>query len=261
MNTIVPEALLGSVVERVVPESSAVSEHLVREHVKRYQFAAPIVKGLKVLDIACGSGYGAYKLAETASSVVGVDLEAGAVTYARKTYARANLSFREGNAQDLNDYEANSFDAVVSFETIEHLPDYRSYLLAVRRVLRPDGIYIVSTPDAEFATKSRLPPTPLNPYHIHEFEFDELRSLLQTMFQSVTFYGQQYYVEPSPPKKLLQRAALLVLASPIYQRFRYKIPSAILNGGVSLSGIDNNNDICPLGTRVGTPEILLALCR
>jgi len=256
-----PDGLLGSAIERIVPGSAGHSEHLVREHLKRYEFAADLVGGLRVLDIACGSGYGAQLLAARAASVVGADIESAAVDYARERYASANLAFDVADAHTLDGFPNGSFDAVVSFETIEHLPDYRAYLAAVRRVLRPGGIYIVSTPDTKFSEKAKLPPALVNPYHIHEFEREELRELLESHFDSVRLLGQQFYLEPSTTRKTLQSAALRLLASPLYQRTRNLMPRALLAAGVRMSGIDNDNDICDIDEGNGIPEILLAVCR
>ncbi len=261
MHVSVPDALVGSAVERVVPGSPGHSEHLVREHLKRYEFAAELVGGLRVLDVACGSGYGTQLLAARAASVVGVDIEPAAVAYARERYSGSNLAFDVADAHTLDGFANDSFDAVVSFETIEHLPDYRAYLAAVRRVLRPGGTYVVSTPDTKFTEKAKLPPALANPYHIHEFEREELRGLLQSHFDSVRLLGQQFYLEPSTTRKALQSAALRVLANPLYQRTRNLVPRALLAAGVRMSGMDNDNDICNIDQGKGIPEILLAVCR
>ena len=261
MNGTVPDALVGSAIERVVPESAAVSPHLVREHIKRYHFAAPRVAGLKVLDAACGSGYGSRILADVAASVVGVDIESDAISYARERYTAPNLSFEIADAHTLDAFADNSFEAVVSFETIEHLPDFRAYVAAVRRVLKPGGIYLVSTPDTKFTDKAKLPAPLPNPYHVHEFEREELFELLATHFDTVQLFGQQFYVEPARFKKALQSAALRLLASPLYQRSRRLVPKALLASGVRMSGIDNENDICAIDERDGIPEILIAICR
>lgn len=164
MDRNVPDALSGSAIERVVPESAAVSSHLVREHVKRYQFAAPRVAGMRVLDAACGSGYSSRILANVAASVIGVDIESDAISYARERNSSPNLSFEVAGAHTLDAFADNAFEAVVSFETIEHLPNFRAYVAAVRRVLNPGGLYLVSTPDTKFTEKAKLPPPLPNPY-------------------------------------------------------------------------------------------------
>lgn len=257
----IPDHLIGSKVERVIPGAEAVSSHLVREHIKRYNFAAPQVTGLKVLDLACGSGYGSFILAQEASEVLGMDLEAEAIAYCKLNHRRDNLTYQVGDAQNLGTISDNAFDAVVSFETIEHLPDYRAYLSEVRRVLRPAGLFFVSTPDAGFALKARLPPASPNPYHVHEFELEELHQLLQPFFQNITMYGQQFYLEPPVIKKRIQMLAYNILAHPLYQRIRNNIPRVILQTGVRFSGIDNDSSIRNLESSVGTPEILLAICK
>src|SRR5687768_2236578 len=98
--------------------------HVEREHFERYKHAAPYVRGLRVLDLACGSGYGSHHLATSgAQSVLGADISSEAVEFARSHFVRDNLRFEVGDAQNLTIVDDASMDAVISFETIEHLPD------------------------------------------------------------------------------------------------------------------------------------------
>ena len=256
----IPDALQGSAIERVVPGSPALSDHLLREHMKRYLFATPLVSGMNVLDLACGSGYGSYQLSLSAKQVLGVDVEGSAIEYARNNYKNENLSFLTGNAQELSGLNDASFDAVVSFETIEHLPDYKQYLKAVRRVLKPGGLFIVSTPDTEFTKKTHLPKAIENPYHVHEFTFDELKSALSEFFSVTHFYGQQFYISPSPARKMVHYITHAILATRLYQSVRNLIPKIILTSFVKITGVVNEGEILPLNSANGVPEILIAVC-
>ena len=142
--------------ERFVP---GIAGEIAHEHWHRYAFARRYVAGKRVLDVACGEGYGSALLAGVASSVTGIDIDAGAVAHARQSYAAlANVSFSEGSAASLPLPDA-CVDAVVSFETIEHLPrsDQPRMLAENARVLAADGVLLLSAPNpAEYsAARSR----------------------------------------------------------------------------------------------------------
>lgn len=167
--------------ERMVPEFHQPSL-LYAEHVVRYMGAMGLVAGKRVLDIASGSGYGSHLLAASAASVVGVDVNDQAVAYARATYTRDNLTFLQGDATAIPVADA-SVDVVVTFETIEHIADYRTFLAEVARVLSPEGIAIISTPnDLEFVED--------NHFHLHEFVEDELLQVVGEQFPHVESYYQ-----------------------------------------------------------------------
>ncbi|AEE46640.1 class I SAM-dependent methyltransferase [Cellulomonas fimi] len=167
--------------ERMVPELHRPSL-MYAEHVTRYVAAAELVRGKRVLDIASGSGYGGHLLAETAASVVGVDVSAQAVAYAQEKFARDNLEFRQGDATQIPLDDA-SVDVVTTFETIEHVEDYRAFVAEIDRVLAPGGVAIISTPnDLEFIEG--------NHYHLHEFVYDELLDLVKDRFPHVRPFFQ-----------------------------------------------------------------------
>ena len=121
------------------------------EHLHRYFLARDLCRGLDVLDVAAGEGYGTALLAQVAHSVVGVDISAEAVAHAAEAYRGPNFRFLEGDARCLPLADA-SVDAVVSFETIEHLWEHNQFLAEVRRVLRPGGWLIVSSPERDSFT-------------------------------------------------------------------------------------------------------------
>ena len=171
--------------ERFVP---GVPGEIWYEHWHRYHFAAPLVAGSSVLDIACGAGYGSALLARRAARVTGADLSRAAVDHARDRYASiANLEFREADCAALPFADA-SFDAVVSFETIEHIVAQEAFLDEVRRVLRPGGLAILSCPNkVEYTDKRGV----TNEFHARELYRDELAAILAPRFAHAAWYGQR----------------------------------------------------------------------
>jgi SAM-dependent methyltransferase len=174
--------------ERVIPDQ--VNVDLLNEHMARYMFAARWAAGKRVLDAGCGTGYGAAEMARTAQRVVGIDRAAEALSFAREHYQAANLEFEKASCAALPFADA-SFDLVAAFEIIEHMDDWREFLLEVRRVLAPGGQVIVSTPNRLYYTESRGA-TGANPFHVHEFDFEEFRRELKLFFPQVAMYLENH---------------------------------------------------------------------
>jgi SAM-dependent methyltransferase len=172
--------------ERYVPELKG---QIAYEHLHRYEIARRFAEGRDVLDVACGEGYGSSYLAQVASSVVGVDSDAETVRHAASRYTAMNLRFRAGDATQLP-LADDSFDLVVSFETIEHLVEHEKMLDEIRRVLRDDGQLIISSPNK--LVYSDLPGY-RNPYHLRELYFDEFRDLLLRYFPSCAIFGHRIF--------------------------------------------------------------------
>ncbi len=174
--------------ERLIP--GQVDVDLLNEHVARYAFAVRLARGKRVLDAGCGAGYGADELAQVAESVTGVDVAADAIDFARAHYQRPNLRFEQASCIALP-YADASFDLLVAFEVIEHLENWRDFLQEARRVVAPAGQLIVSTPNKLYYTESRGAQGP-NPFHVHEFEFDEFRDELQAVFPHVVMFLENH---------------------------------------------------------------------
>jgi len=170
--------------ERFTPECV---REIRYEHLHRYAFARELVRGRAVLDAACGEGYGAALLADAAASVVGVDVSAEAVAHARDRYRAPNLSFQAADCLDLPFDEA-TFDCIVSFETLEHLVDHDGLLREFRRVLRPQGWLLVSSPDRTVYSEQQQN---RNEYHVKELNRPELETLLRTHFPAFRLWGQR----------------------------------------------------------------------
>lgn len=162
------------------------------DHIARYSAVADLLKEKTVLDIASGSGYGSQIIAKYAQKVYGVDIEKKAVEYAKKFYSAKNLEFLVGSGTKIP-LDDDSVDAVVSFETIEHIEDSALFVKEVMRVLRPDGVAIISTPnDLEFPEG--------NHFHVHEYTYEELKKLLGAEFKYIDSYyqGSWYYSAVGP---------------------------------------------------------------
>lgn len=174
--------------ERLIP--GQVDIDLLNEHMARYTFAARLARGKRVLDAGCGAGYGSAELAREALWVVGVDVAAEAVDYAQAGYQLSNLTFEQGSCTALPHPDA-AFDLVVAFEVIEHLENFGALLQEARRVLAPNGQFIVSTPNKLYYTASRGRQG-ANPFHVHEFEFEEFRDELTRVFPYVSLFLENH---------------------------------------------------------------------
>jgi SAM-dependent methyltransferase len=158
------------------------------EHYFRYRFADRFVRDMLVLDCACGTGYGTFILAERSKEVVGVDRDSGALAIAKTNWAAGNIQYVQLDVKDL-DRIGRSFEVIVSFETIEHIEDPRTFLRLACESLSPGGILIVSTPNRE-VYRRRLAP---NPFHIQEFSRDELQAILPERLDRIRWFGQLEY--------------------------------------------------------------------
>jgi 2-polyprenyl-3-methyl-5-hydroxy-6-metoxy-1,4-benzoquinol methylase len=175
-----PLALTG---ERTLPDVPE-ENYWFRRHLVVYQWIAARVAGMRVLDMACGEGYGADVLARAAASVVGVDANPEAHEHARLRYRRANLRF----VRDLVETFSDRADAVVFLQTIEHLEDPRGALEHFRSLVGPHGVVFLSTPNVltlapRGATRSG------NPWHVHEYRAAEFEQLCRACFPSVEIRG------------------------------------------------------------------------
>jgi ubiquinone/menaquinone biosynthesis C-methylase UbiE len=189
-----------STLERLVPDEllkdEATGLQTFRLHIERYEFAARKLRDANsILDIACGVGYGSRLLKDSlpAALVTGVDSSAEAIEYAKARYARPGLTFRVGDAMN---FEDRPFDAVVSLETIEHLPDPQAFVQRVRtRVLRPGGIFIGSVPVT--------PSMDANPHHLHDFTARSFCKLLAT--RGFIEFDRLRQVQPYSPVAVITR--------------------------------------------------------
>jgi ubiquinone/menaquinone biosynthesis C-methylase UbiE len=180
-----PPAGLPFTGERFVP---GVRGEIWIEHWHRYHFAALLAKGLRVVDAACGEGYGSDFLARHAASVVGADISPEAIAHARAAYAgTANLSFVQAPCTKLP-LPDESADLFVSFETVEHIGEQEEFLDEIARVLTPDGLLLLSCPNKrEYSDRRDY----RNEFHVKEIYRDELAALVARRFRHARWYGQR----------------------------------------------------------------------
>lgn len=171
------------------------------EHYHRYKVLADYIgKNDTVLDIACGTGYGTFKIAGyTSGKVVGGDIDEGAVESCKERWKKENIEFRVLDGTNLS-FPDQYFDKVVSFETIEHTTQYRAMLREFARVLKDTGTAIISTPNFLINSPKGFVE---NPYHTQEFVYDELDGILRECFTEVAIYAQYYnrYGKGQPARK------------------------------------------------------------
>ena len=213
-----PLALTG---ERTLPNVPA-ENYWFRRHLAVYEWIAARVRGLRVIDMACGEGYGADILASVAATVVGVDANPDAHEHARLRYRRNNLRFE----RDLVESFAEPADAVVFLQTIEHLQDPASVLEHFRSLVGAAGsagVVFVSTPNVLTLAPAGASRSD-NPWHVHEYRSSEFDRLCRAKFASVELYGL-FHARKLRVYELALRAGWdsvhprLGLTKPFYDRF------------------------------------------
>ncbi|WP_461202779.1 class I SAM-dependent methyltransferase [Anoxybacillus sp. TBDG-1] len=181
--------------ERVIPELMKPTNGLLLEHIARYQFAIPYLKG-RILDFACGSGFGSHMMAKLAKKqidqIVAIDIDQEIIRYAKKTYYHPLVTYQVENAVDPNLPEKlGQFDCIVSFETIEHVKEEEQFLSNIYNMLKPGGKLILSTPFGQ----GRGKPTK-EPFHVHQLTKEEFTSLFSEYKDKQFFYQKGVLIEP-----------------------------------------------------------------
>lgn len=174
--------------ERVVV--GQVDEDLWNEHYSRYVFTTQFCKHAKVLDAGCGVGYGSNVLSDEAKTVIGIDVSEEVIRDAAGSYPAGNRLWLAASCTHLPFANA-SFDVVVAFEVIEHLHDWPKLILEAQRLLKPTGVFVVSTPNKVIYQETRGDAGP-NPFHEHEFEYTEFREALTAFFPHVAIVHESH---------------------------------------------------------------------
>ncbi len=191
--------------------------------------AEPFVGNKRVLEIGCGSGYGADYLSKFASSIVAIDISSEAISYCQDKYGKLNLVFMQANGLKLP-FKCDSFDVVLSFQVIEHIDprNVLNYLSEIKRVLNREGVFLVSTPNSRL----RLLPfqKPWNPEHEREYNDEEFKKLLRHIFEEVTVYGlcDSDEIQTIGYGRLEQSPFKAYIMLPVYRLLSYLLPLSIL---------------------------------
>jgi SAM-dependent methyltransferase len=213
--------------ERTLPDVPA-ENYWYRRHLAVYEWIGARVAGRRVIDMACGEGYGSEVLSRSAASVLGVDGNPEAFEHARRRYQRQNLTFERGAVEWYG--EAGSFDVVVFLQTIEHVADPRAVLEHFQRLLAPGGVAYVSTPNV----LTLAPPGAAksdNPWHLREYRAGEFGELCRSVFSDVELLGL-FHARKLRVHELALRAGWdrvhrrLRITKPFYDRFTPAIASS-----------------------------------
>ena len=181
ITTPTPSERLDFTGERFVPGLGGEIEH---EHLHRYFLALDLCRNRDVLDAASGEGYGTSLLGSVARKATGLELDQASVDHARRSYGQANVEYLQGDCARMP-LPDRAYDVVVSFETLEHVAEQAAFLAEVKRVLRPGGILLLSSP-----VRGVYSPGEANPFHVHELSPDELSALLSPYFRNVVALRQ-----------------------------------------------------------------------
>ncbi|WP_422124561.1 class I SAM-dependent methyltransferase [Planococcus sp. X10-3] len=181
--------------ERVIPEMMNPMNGLLLEHIARYHFAIEYAQG-RVLDLACGVGYGAQLLAKAKNKeieeVVAIDSDAEAIRYAKHRYYHPKVNFLQDDALNPRlPQKLGTFDAIISFETIEHLSDEKRFLDSLYELLKPGGLLILSTPFG----LGRGKPCEAE-FHVHQLSWSEFHELFGEYAERDFYYQKGVLIEP-----------------------------------------------------------------
>jgi len=229
-----------------------VTTQILSAHLHRYFSVLELVQGKHVLDISCGEGYGSALMeANGAADVTGVDIDADIIARASRVYGKANLAFKTADARGPLPFENDTFDVIVSFETIEHISEHQGFLTELTRVLTRNGTLVISTPD-----KTQSDPAQPNPFHELELTEAEFLALLKRHFKQVIPHHQGYLhgsVMTGPSKKAQnwKRTGFLDYAEDNTTQRRYilatatngqasELPSGMLHDGVIVATLNRH---------------------
>jgi SAM-dependent methyltransferase len=213
--------------ERTLPDVPA-ENYWFRRHLVVYEWIGARVAGLRVIDLACGEGYGSEVLSRSAASVVGVDANPEAYEHARRRYVRQNLSFERALVETYG--EQSCCDAVVFLQTIEHLADPAAVLAQLRAILAPGGVAYVTTPNVLTLAPPGAPKSD-NPWHLREYRAAEFEQLCRAAFPHVELLGV-FHARKLRAHELALRLGWdrvhqrLGLTAPFYDRFTPALASS-----------------------------------
>lgn len=182
--------LLTNSSERILPEQCLHSKEaylLYLKHLFAYHFAKDLISGKNfIIEIGCGEGYGTNYLSQYVNHIVGLDNSEQVIQHASGKYRSKTCSFKLYDGSEIP-YHDNTFDAVISFQVIEHVQDDRNYLAEIHRIVKMGGIFIMTTPNKTYRVKPGQ--KPWNRFHVREYGPAELERLLRSLFSNVLIWG------------------------------------------------------------------------
>jgi 2-polyprenyl-3-methyl-5-hydroxy-6-metoxy-1,4-benzoquinol methylase len=205
-----------------------------KEHLDRYNFVKEFTQDKKVLDIACGCGYGSYLIANEgkAKEVIGLDLNNDSIRYGNHRFSNPALKRYVGDAQEF--IKESEFDVIVSFETIEHLPKFEQFLKNMSKSLKDDGFFYVSTP---IVRKTRT--NCVNPFHVIEWSFEDFHKVVSENFNIEEIYLQHINYKNIKPRKTffakLFQGIIIKLYKPIvFEKYTNQIAISKIKKGYQI---------------------------
>jgi len=172
--------------ERLIPEVISEDTFL---HLHRYAITFDYIKDKEVVDIACGEGYGSFLMSKYAKNVTGIDIDEDTIINANSKYKNNNLSYLQGDVSKIP-LQSSTIDVVVSFETIEHTTMHNEMMQEIKRVLKPDGLLIMSSPDKKnYSDKRGFN----NQFHVKELYLEEFENLIKKYFKYDKMLFQRYF--------------------------------------------------------------------
>ncbi|MCB0715754.1 MAG: class I SAM-dependent methyltransferase [Chitinophagaceae bacterium] len=181
-----------------------ITDGTMLEHLHRYAMVAAFCKGKRILDIACGEGFGSHLIAEKAAQVWGIDIHEPTIQNANKKYKKPNLHFLTGDITSIP-LDKLQFDIILCFETIEHIEQHEQAIRECKRVLTAEGVLIISTPDKlHYSQQTNYK----NPFHKKELSNQEFKTLIANNFKFANFYKQNSFaasfIESESEKNITQ---------------------------------------------------------
>lgn len=207
-------------VEQIYLSNPKIAEEEKKAHIARYEFATKYLNpDWKVLDAACGSGYGSEILSKHVKKVIGIDISSEAIEYAQKFHWKENIEYQLMDLEKPLKFPDQAFNAIISFETLEHLENQEKLISEFKRLLKNQGLLIISVPNKNITRKIGVK----NPYHKKELSKEEFIELLSKFFKIEQLYGQIEYISLPYWRKFLKQLIkldVLKLRKIILRKFR-----------------------------------------
>ena len=245
--------------ERIIPEDSfcGPKTNIYKEHFSRYNFAAQYVKNKKILDIACGVGYGCKILVDGgASFVIGGDISDESINYANNHYKSEKNEFIKQNLEKL-DFEDKAFDCVISFETLEHIKEQKKVISELSRIIKPGGILIISTPNKDSRTSVE---DNANIFHEKELTIKEFEDILKEHFPKIELFSQRLIKNMGIGKIIIRNIILKAIKLDSKKIYSKIFPNSIY-GSVYNTIDDTDGNYIPIPYSLKhKPKIAIAVC-